>query len=137
MAHLPLEKKPLIQASYVRFRELAKEMPEADKKVTIGRFAHWGGLVVVVLVFIRGIIGIKELPEFLGAAGFLLLIIGWPYKHGQIKKQETLWDEEKEIRTQMNEINVYFSNSFDRVTVYSGPITSENIVDPLNDGSYR
>ena len=137
MAYLPLGQKPLIQTSYVRFRELVKEIPEVNKRVTLGQFAHWGGLAVVVLAFARTLLGNNELPEFIGTAGLLALVFGWAYKRDQLKKQEALWTERQMIRKQMDEIGVYFSDTFDRVTVYFGPISDENMVSPLSDGSYR
>ena len=137
MAYLPLDKKPLIQSSYVRFRELVKEIPEVDKRVTIGQLAHWGGLVVVVLSFVRPLIGNEGLPGFVSGAGLLALFLGWAYKADQRKRQEVLRDERQAIWKQMHEIGVYFSDTFHRVTVYSGSISEEAVVSPLSDDSYR
>lgn len=137
MAYLPLEKKPLIQSSYVRFRELVIEIPQINKQVTVGQFAHWGGLAVVILYFVRALIGYEELPDFVGGAGLLALVFGWAYKSDQRTKQKILWTERQMIQKQMDEIGVYFSYTFDRVTVYSGSLSDENIVSPLSDGSYR
>lgn len=137
MAHLPLNEKPLIQASYVRYRELVKEIPEADKKVILGQFAHWGGVAVAVAVFSANLIGKIRYPEFLGVIGLLSMAVGWLYKRDRLKEQEALWLEQSDIRKQMSKIGVTFVDADGRVTVFSGEVKDENWVSPLSDNSYR
>ncbi len=137
MAYLPLENKPLIQSSYVRFRELAKEIPTVDKKVTTARVTQWGGLVVAVLFLGRAMILGGGVAGFVGGVGLLAFFVGWVYKHDESKKQMALWEERRAIWKQMKEIGVQFSDALDRITVYAGSIATENEVSPLHDGAYR
>lgn len=138
MAYLPLEHKYLIQSSYIRFREISKELPEIRTKVTIGQFAHWGGLAVVLLSIVRPIIGRDELPDFVGAIALLSLFFGWAFKHDAKKKQRALWSEQERIRKAMAAIGVWFADSYGGdVAVYSGEIADGNSASPFHDGSYR
>jgi hypothetical protein len=137
VAHLPLDHKHLIQTSYVRFRELAKEVPEVDRLLTLGKVAHWGGLAVLVVWFVRMFIGHNELPDWLGGVGIAAFIFGWAYETDQRKKQQSLWQEQEQIRKEMKALGIYFSNALDSVNVYAGRITEENTVSPLHDGAYK
>ena len=137
MAHLPLNEKPLIQSSYVRFRELAKEVPEASKKVAIGRFAHWGGLAVAIVVFVANLIGKVRYPEALGVIGLVSMVVGLLYKRDKLKEELALLQEQSNIRKQMRGIGVTFSEVSGRVSVFAGPIKDETEVSPLSDNSYQ
>jgi cadmium resistance protein CadD (predicted permease) len=137
VAYLPFKEKHLIQTSYIRFRELTKELPELRTKIAIGQVAHWGGLTVVVLDLIRVTLGHSKIPQSIGVIALFSLVFGWAYKSDQLKKENALLEEEVTIQSRMKEIGVQFASGSGNVTVYSGLITAENVVSPLSDDSYR
>jgi hypothetical protein len=121
----------------VRFRELAKELPEVDRLLTFGKVAHWGGVVVLVVWFARMFVGHNELPDWLGGLGIAALIFGWAYEIDQRKKQQSLWQEQEQIRKEMKALGVHFADGLGSVSVYAGRISEENAVSPLHDGAYE
>jgi len=136
MNYLPIDHKPEIQASYVRFRELLIEIPEIDKKTTLGQWLFWGGLLGTIIWIVRIFFG-RELPPSIGGLLLLSFIVGWVYKTDALKKEHALLTERSEIKNKMEAIGVHFSDMFGQVTVYAGSIADGNAVSPLSDSCYR
>lgn len=137
MAYLPLEHKYLIQTSYVRYRELAKEIPDIDRQVLILQWVHWGSVAGLIWGVVRAVLDKPGLPNAVGGLLLLGLIFGWAAKSDAKKKQKKLFTEKHEIWKAMDNLGVHFPLSSVSTHVYAGSIADENIVSPLHDSSYR
>jgi hypothetical protein len=132
MSFLPLIHKAQIQASYVRFRELKQQLPGHEQLKNVGLAAFCIGLFVLVGSFVK-----PGWPDFLQGSSAVAVIAGWFFYRDQKKKYFSAFTEMLEINKAMRPLNVYFSDTFQRITVYSGEISDENSVDPLYDNHYR
>ncbi|MBA2646805.1 MAG: hypothetical protein H0U81_08415 [Pyrinomonadaceae bacterium] len=136
MAFLPLDQKQLIQSSYVRYRELRKELPGARQKVVTATVVFWGSLVVFIWAFILVVID-EELPEIVSAVALAGILFGLLFGLRARKSQRALRGERDAIELRMREIGVHFCDSLEELRVYANEIQEENEMSVLHDGSYR
>lgn len=136
MACLPFEKKYLIQSTYVRFRELRKQVPQADSRVVVADFVFWGGLALLVLHLVRAIIG-NDFPDVVGAIAIGGLFFGWVLRLDARERQQRIREELKEIDARMREIGIYFCASSSELVAYVGEVTEASRVSVLRDEDYR
>jgi len=136
MACLPFEKKYLIQSSYMRFRELHKQVPQADGRVVVADVVFWGGLALLVLHLARMIIG-NDFPDIVGAIAIGCLFFGWFLRRDARERQQRIREELQEIDARMREVGVYFCPSSSDLVAYVGGITEASRVSVLRDEDYR
>jgi hypothetical protein len=136
MACLPFEKKDLIQASYVRFCELRKQVPQAESRVLVADIVFWGGLALLVIHMVRAILG-NDFPDIVGAIAIGCLFFGWFLRLDARARQQRIREELQEIDACMREIGVYFCASSSELVAYVGEITEASRVSVLRDEDYR
>ena len=127
---LPLDQKPHIQHSYIRYRELLKDLKSAEKQNSFIAWVKWGGLTLLIASLFR-----PEWPLFVGGAGLVAFVVGWVMKSDARSRYTAHLQEEQEIRQRMKIIGVIFVPHGE--SVYAGEIATENLVSPLSDDSYR